>query len=390
MGRKGTGIEVRETSIRIAFTYEGNPLRKTLMVNGAPMLPTPANIKYANRLALEIKEKIRHGVFSMAEYFPADGSAHTGTLAEQLKTWLSTQRIERSTLKGYKTPVRFWSNAMVDGQPLGQRPLRALRTSHLLTAIATRPELSGKTVNNYVSVLREALQLAVTDKLIADNPAAAIKSAKYQKPPVDPFGKDEAESIICESDSRLPVQVFNLIETWIWSGLRTSEIFGLRWPQVHLQHRQMTISEALVHGHLKDSTKTNIARTVHLNSRSLAALQRQRAHTLLSNGLVFVHPATGNPWSEQNFRRRYWEPLLSRLGIRYRRPYNMRHTYATLMLMAGMTPGFCAKQLGHSLQMFFTTYAKWIDGAQNATEMQRLEASMDSYQVLTQTPNSKP
>jgi integrase len=50
-----------------------------------------------------------------------------------------------------------------------------------------------------------------------------------------------------------------------------------------------------------------------------------------------------------------------RLEIRYRSPYNVRHTAATMMLEAGMRPGYCAKQLGHSTQMFFNTYAEWID-----------------------------
>jgi integrase len=62
--------------------------------------------------------------------------------------------------------------------------------------------------------------------------------------------------------------------------------------------------------------------------------------------------------------------------MRYRPPYNTRHTYATMMLMAGMTPAFCAKQLGHSVEMFLRTYAKWIDGGQNALEMGRLEAAI--------------
>ena len=44
------------------------------------------------------------------------------------------------------------------------------------------------------------------------------------------------------------------------------------------------------------------------------------------------------------------------LGIRYRPPYNTRHTYATMMLMAGMTPAFCAKQLGHSVDIFLRTH----------------------------------
>ncbi len=54
----------------------------------------------------------------------------------------------------------------------------------------------------------------------------------------------------------------------------------------------------------------------------------------------------------------------------------MPHSYATAMLMAGMTPAFCAKQLGHSIEMFLTTYAKWMDGEQNALEMARLESTL--------------
>ena len=46
------------------------------------------------------------------------------------------------------------------------------------------------------------------------------------------------------------------------------------------------------------------------------------------------------------------------------------------MLMAGMTPAFCARQLGHSIEMFLRTYARWIDGAQNEAEMDRLEVAL--------------
>ena len=57
-------------------------------------------------------------------------------------------------------------------------------------------------------------------------------------------------------------------------------------------------------------------------------------------------------------------------------PYNMRHTYATAMLMAGMTPAFCARELGHSVEMFLRTYAKWVDNVRDDAEMARLESSL--------------
>ena len=68
------------------------------MLNGMPMAPTPANIKYAERLSAEIKEKIRLGLFSMSEYFPASGDTQeVNTIGTQLDTWLDAQRIEAST-----------------------------------------------------------------------------------------------------------------------------------------------------------------------------------------------------------------------------------------------------------------------------------------------------
>ncbi len=79
---------------------------------------------------------------------------------------------------------------------------------------------------------------------------------------------------------------------------------------------------------------------------------------------VFQDPRTGQPWhSEEAFQRVYWSKILKRLGIRYRRTYNMRHSYATSMRTAGMTPAFCARQLGHTVEMFLRTYAKWINGS---------------------------
>ena len=140
---------------------------------------------------------------------------------------------------------------------------------------------------------------------------------------------------------------------------------------------KIVVREAKVAGKRKDNTKTNVVREVILNSRAMEALQRQRKHTQLTGQEVFIDPRFCEPWeTEQSFRRHFWTQLLVHRGIRYRRPYNMRHTYATTMLMAGMTPAFCAKQLGNSVQVFLTTYAKWIDGNQNQLEMVRLEASL--------------
>lgn len=382
MGREGSGVEVRDGSIRLNFTYEGERHRKTLLVNGKPLAPTLANRKYAAKMIAEIKDKIRLGVFVMAEYFATSGSASAGlTVGSQLDTWLAGQRIENSTKAGYTSAIKFWKGAPHDEAKttkLGDLPLRRLVPSQIKIAIASKPDLSGKTVNNYVSVLREALESAVTDRVLTSNPADAVKRAKYQRPIADPFSAEERENIIAKVAERYPAQVANMVEFWFWTGLRTGELFGLSWRNVDLAGGTMLIAETVVRGEEKDSTKTDVARTVRLNSRALKALKRQRQYThMAEDGKVFHDPRYNAGWHEERaFRRSFWEPALKALGIRYRRPYNCRHTYATAMLMVGMTPAFCAKQLGHSVEMFLKTYAKWIDGNQDSIEMARLEKSI--------------
>lgn len=388
MKRKGSGnggVDVRGNSIRIRFTFDGRRQQRTVKINGKALGATPISQQYAEDLLREIQEKIRHGTFVMADYFPDDPAKDDpGTslsVGSQLDAWLKAQRIEGSTRAGYSSAIKFWKEVGVTlgkkDLALGDVPVRALHKSQILGALASRPDLSGKTVNNYVSVLREALALAVEDGLLIDNPAARIKRAKHQKEPPEPFSREESNLIIDYMEAHYPPAVWNLVEFWFWTGLRTSEIFGLQWSRVDLPAGNVLIADALVRGTFKDTTKTCVSRVVTLNARALAALKRQREHTQLKGEFVFLDPRYGTPWTEERaFRRSFWTPALKALGIRYRRPYNMRHSYATAMLMAGMNPAYCANQLGHSVEMFLRTYATWLDGAQNKLEMARLEKTL--------------
>lgn len=352
------------------FTYDGKQQWRTLLIDGRPLAPTAANIRHAERLVVEIKEKVRLGIFSMSEYFATE-DGEVLTVKRQLDDWLDAQRIEASTKKGYSSAIKFWAT------PLGTKHIKALKYSDILKVIAAHPELTGKTLNNYVSVLREALELAVTDGTLKENPASNVKRLKHQKEPPDPFSADERDRIIASMAERYPGQVANFVEFWFWSGLRTSEIFGLSWRNVDMASGTVAIKEVVVRGEAKARTKTNVARKLKLNSHAMAALQRQRQHTQVAGEAVFHDPRYGAAWADERaFRRSYWEPTLKLLGIRYRRPYNMRHTYATTMLMAGLNPAFCAKQLGHSVQVFHTTYTRWIDGERDDIEMARLESTI--------------
>jgi integrase len=393
MARTSGGVEIRDSSIRLSFTLDGLRQRHTLMMNGKPMLPTPANLKYAHRLIAEICERIRTGTFSMAEYFPASGIQTVITVSSWLETWIKTKRVEKSTRSAYKAGTKFWSEAAVDekGGVLGSMTLRTVKHSHVLTCIANRPDLSGKTVNNYISILRAAFDLAVTERMVSFNPVEGVPRANYQKPLPDPFSRDETDLIIGEAERAYSGNIHNMVEAWFWTGLRTSEILGLEWKNVDFLNGKMLVASALVAGEQKDRTKTSVARLVNLNSRALSALQRQRELTQIRGLRVFQDPRYSEDWlNGKAFLKLYWAPMLKRLGIRYRRPYNMRHSYATSMLMAGMKPAFCAKQLGHTVEIFLHTYAKWMDGDENDMEMARLENSLSTANPRKKKESPKP
>lgn len=76
---------------------------------------------------------------------------------------------------------------------------------------------------------------------------------------------------------------------------------------------------------------------------------------------VFKNPVTRASWHDERSRRDlYWWPSLKRLGMRWRRPYCCRHTFATVALMAAGPPAYIAAQLGHSVKMLLEVYARWI------------------------------
>lgn len=375
------GIEVRKTSIRIVFSHGGKQHHKTLCdADGGAMKPTPATIKYAAKLAEEIRRKIALSVFVMSEYFADDSTTAETTLGKHLDTWLSTLRLEDSTIQGYGSAVRFWKTAPYSADApkalLGDRMLSAFSLTDLKTAVALRSDLSGKTINNYVSVLRDALALAVADGAIKRNVALELPKANWQRPPVDPFSKVEAEAILEWIRTHHPEPVWNMAEFWFFTGLRSSELVGLRWDNVDLASNHMVIKEVVIKRKRKESTKTSSHRVVSFNSRALAAITRQRAHTFVGGDVVFPDMELGETWNIENkFQERIWARALKACKLRYRRPYNCRHTYATMMLMADMNDAFCAKQLGHSVEVFRSTYAKWLDGDQNDREMSKLESA---------------
>lgn len=398
---KVTGVDVRKTSIRLQFTdHTGFRHRETIKdAAGNPIPPLAGNVRSAEKTMERIRAAISLGTFQLRDYFPdSDGSSDKAeepipTLGEQLKAWFDGLKVAPSTLNGYRAAVNFWMVAQADGtgKLLADVRINELVFSQIRHGLAVgtsrhrrgkigtdKPPkpLSAKTSNNYLAVLRSALDLAVDDELILKSPAGEGKKlrAKVQKGLPDPLDLEQLESVLARLHIKNPA-VADYAEFWAFTGLRTSELNGLKWNSTDLRQNSIRIHEVRIKGKEKRTTKTNVTRDVPLDSRARAALDRQRARTQIAGGLVWLNPTDNLPWDgDRDFLRSFWTPALKALGIRYRRPYNLRHTRATMLLMAGVNPSLAARWLGHDKKTFFDTYAKWIDSVRDVGELAKVEA----------------
>lgn len=376
-GRTGKGLEVRESSIRVSFTWKGKRYRETL-----DMLPTPPNLKFAARLVDEIKRKIEIGSFDYGVYFPnSPHAAATGSVAHTFEQmcdmWLQTKgRLAAATLSQYTNALKFWK------EKLGAtKQIEELTHGKIAAVVGSHPWPSAKLCNNYLIPLRGVFTLAGREIKGIANPLEGIENGKHQAPPPDPLTVSEMERIIAGLRERYSPQIANYFEFAFFTGMRPEELIALRWDDVDWNHGTILVERAKsFRGQIKP-LKTYSVRDIDLIERAMDTLRAQKAHTFLKSAEIFENPVTGAPWHDERSQRdHYWQPTLKRLGMRMRRPYQTRHTYATTALMAGVNPSYISRQMGHrNAKMLFSVYAKWIDSADRGREKAKMEAVLRSH-----------
>lgn len=346
--------------------YRGTRCRERIALK-----PTPANLKRAENHRAAILHAIATDSFDYAATFPKSSNAakfmaqqgDVKTVEAFLEAWLARQKkhLKDSTYNGYRK--------IVNGQLIpwfGQLMLSALRKRDVRDQLEL-VEATNKTLANIQSVLRKALDDAIEDELIETNPLAGWCYSKVEPPKeedqIDPFGKDEQAAILAQ----LAGQGRNLIQFAFWTGLRTSELVALDWGDVDFLRGVVMVSRAMTQQSNAAEVPKSAAgkREVKLLAGALEALQAQKAHTWLAGAEVFQNPNTGERWAgDQPIRKTLWTYALTRAGVRYRKPYQTRHTYASMMLSAGEHPMWVAKQMGHSdWTMIARVYGRWMPDA---------------------------
>ena len=419
MGRKASTSGVRakgKDRIEFDFEFEGKRYRPTLR-----RTPTEANLRRACRQLQDIRDRIANGTFRFTEDFP---DYRFSASVEQTKREITKKQtcgqvfdaflthcemrvamndMAFSTLNGYRKLLEsVWrpARASRSGPPLGEEPFEEVRYSRL-AAIATGHTKNKKTYNNVVSALRCAFEFGYKDHPEKHNPASGLgtlRIAKKDRPPVDPFTIQEAELIIARSHTEFGTAHGNFEEFRFFTGLRQSEEIMLETGDCDLRRGLISITKARVLGREKDRTKTREDRDISLCGRAAEVLKRQLAlrDQLVRDGkidhdLVFFQE-DGAPIVNLSYPYDRWRYVVEQIGVRYREPYNARHSYISWRLMAGHNILLVAQEDGHSVQTMLTTYAAWTKGATD-TDVAAIKRAMECLPTpcyLANDPSSPP
>ena len=387
-----TGVELVRESLRIRFTWEGSRRCETL-----PYPPTQKGIAAASKLRDQVVNLAKLGLLDQDKYaglFP--GSTIVGstpTFGEYAQLWLDSREIAVGTRGNYKSALNlYW-------MPWLGLVRVDLVTTTLLRRVLVATEWSSPGVKRNALVrLNSILKSAVSEGLLTKNPAELLELPKRKRKEIDPFTLEEADRIIehLYQHKHWPSTIYAaFFEFSFYTGIRLSEVLALRWDAVDLSKRHAHVRRTVALGVVEERTKTGGDRFVLLNERALHALEFARKYAerrkkgkgrVRESPYIFPPSKNGEHVKQTSDLHHQWRPALEALGIRYRPPYNCRHTYATICLMSGMNPAFISQQLGHSVQMLLSTYARWINSSSDWSELEKLQIGTKLVSAGTSAP----
>lgn len=396
MAAMPTGVEIHNNKIRISFKFQGVRCRETLK----GWIVNASNLKKAGNLRAKIVSEIQLGTFDYRGVFPESkvaakfyASKNITTFAELASTWHENHKIDLSpnATRSYGIAVRTLTKligpetlvaSITNSDILGWR--KELLTGETNYAPEKRRNKTGRavrTVDYYLAILRQILDYAVKNKVISYQPYVGIKRLRKGQTKPDPLLRHEFEQL----KETAPAQQKNMWQFFAYTGVRPGELCALAWEDIDLNSGEATIARNLTQEGLFGPPKTEAGyRTIKLLEPALEALRAQKELTGSAPKVpvTFHHREFGKtetqklhfvfmPRPLKGKQAAYysvssivslWDITVRRSGIRRRRPYQLRHTYACWMLSAGANPAFIANQMGHeNAEMVFHVYSAWIN-----------------------------
>ncbi len=280
-----------------------------------------------------------------------------GTLDHYMRDWLADVR---STVRP-PTYVSYAGHNRLHISPLlGGIPIVRLRPSDVRRLKADRlaADLSAATVGRILTTLRIALNQAVRDRLLPDNPATAVPLPRVEREPVEALTEERAQQVVDVVQGSL---IDNLVVLLLGSGMRVGEALGLDWRDVDLEQGFVIVRRS----------KSQV-RAVPVSDDAVEALRAEMGKTARygPDEPVFLGERRSRKTRQIERLRpdtvtHLFPRLLEQAGLPRMRIHDLRHGVATLLVARGAHMRVIAEPLGHrNPSLTAKTYAHVVPESQ--------------------------
>jgi integrase len=295
------------------------------------------------------------------------------------KVWLdqNTGRWDPYTTDRYGTILRLhiWPYEYYN-RPMSEISRKDIK-NHLRAVLKDR---SPNTVEAVHGVVSGIFNEAIDDDLIGANPATGLlkrvlppKNQRDLKDP-DPFDLKDRDRFLAYAEAHFSLPEQLVLKMMVFAGLRLGEALAMRLENFYPDTKQYFVAQSFRQKRFK---KPKFGKTRFVDLPDFLVQELKEYITMLRKGslaagrggrvdLLFIDPTeNGGPWPySQRKVQRLVERVCKKAGLRVRNPHDLRHTYASILLMAHQSPAYVQKQLGHSsISITVDTYGHWIDGA---------------------------
>jgi integrase len=216
---------------------------------------------------------------------------------------------------------------------------------------------SGATSNRYRAVLSAIFAWGAKHRKVAANPAREVEAARESDPVVRFLEEDEEASLRRVLREEYPEREAEL-DVALHTGMRRNELYRLTWDKVDLKRHIVTVQ-----GKAHARSRLSSQRRIPLNARAKAAFLELYAR---SNGSAFVCPGAHDGTETDRDGRDWFERSVARAGIINFRYHDLRHTFASRLVMAGVSLASVMEYLGHRSMAMTLRYAHLAPDHQRA------------------------
>ena len=296
------------------------------------------------------------------------------TVAEHLNNWLAGYVRVNCSIRTLDAVQSIAEHHLIPA--LGNTQLKQLYPQAIQAYYGKACEkLSARSVHYHHRILSQSLKYAVRQGYLGRNPCELVDPPSWKGKTMRTLTPGELEVLLENASTN---RFYPVIYTAVSTGLRQAELLGLMWRSIDLDYLSISVNQVLYkrrgvcqfnepktsHSRRRVSMTPKLALFIREYKLERECLYQQLGKELTVDSLVFAN-VEGKPLDPgvltHNFAR-----IAKRAGLENVRFHDLRHTFASLMLLRGAKPKVISEALGHSSVAFtMDVYSHIIEGMQS-------------------------